>query len=855
MGPYDVAADVSVENGATLTIEPGVTVFFHPGTNLTVIQGALRAVGTVAAPIVLTAISDNPPATAAPGDWGQLRFLDGTVDATTVVEHASIRFGQGIGIQSAAPTLNHLTLTDNAGPAISIDLNSSPIGVGIEATGNGLNGISVPAGTIAGNVAWNLKGIPYVVAAGTVSVGAAPTLTSISPTEISQGETLDVTVTGNRLTGAESAVFGTPGITATVLAGGTATALTLRVSAAADAVLGPTSLELQLAAGTARLDPALTVLPPKPPIVVTGLTPDTIRQGESQTFQATGEHLAGATVTTAAVGLAISNVQTTATQLTFTLTAGLSASLGSQPLSFTNPAVANGVATAQVNVLKELVKVFTSPAPIAVPPDQVQRQIRVRLSEPDTVTHSFTLAVADPTIATVSPTSVSIPAGATEAVISLQGLKTGETTLTISSSTLATVQVPLVVTNEQINTAYTPTLGVFMESDAPPNQLNVTGQTPLLGVVVESDTPPNQLNLAAHTTLLGVTLEADPAQNASSFTPLLGVIVESDSPPNLLNTASHTPLLGVILEADSGQAGAVYSSMGVAVGEVAFGIDPSVVVGGSSITLTVQGSDLDQVTGISFNPSSGITVGSPLQVSVDGKSVSIPITVGPVSADTAHEVILTTPAGKVRFADPAASQLRVIEVAPGPLVFFVSPAPLAVPPDGVARQAKLRMSVADTVDHSFTLSVANAAIATVTPATIVIPAGQIEALLNVTGLQQGRTTLQLTSSELGVVEVEIIVTSQLNQATAIFTRSIGVVVNRPAQINSVSTKAVGVVLDNPQTIGQISTTAVVGVVKGDVTQPSEPHAFGPVPSQVVGVVVDKPATIGQIPAPVVGVEK
>lgn len=467
MGPYDVAADVSVENGATLTIEPGVTVFFHPGTNLTVIQGALRAVGTVAAPIVLTAISDNPPATAAPGDWGQLRFLDGTVDATTVVEHASIRFGQGIGIQSAAPTLNHLTLTDNAGPAISTDLNSSPIGVGIEATGNGLNGISVPAGTIAGNVAWNLKGIPYVVAQGVVSVGQAPTLTSISPTEISQGETLDITVTGNRLTGAESAVFGTPGVTATLLTGGTATALTLRVSAAADAVLGPTSLELQLAAGTARLDPALTVLPPKPPIVVTSITPTSIRRGETLSFQAVGENLTGASVSTSATGLTISNISTTATSVSFSLAASSSAALGEQIITFTNPAIASGAANASVTVLEVPPSVFTAPAPVAVPPDSIPRQFRVRLSRADTVDHSFSVTVANINVATVTPASFTIAAGATEAILTVTGRLIGQTLMTLSSPTLGTTNATIFVTTEfsGLNTSYAPALGVVVTPD------------------------------------------------------------------------------------------------------------------------------------------------------------------------------------------------------------------------------------------------------------------------------------------------------------------------------------------------------------------------------------------------------
>ena len=66
----DVAATTGV---ATLTIEPGVMIKFMPGATLRIepasgtlaARGALIAVGTQAAPIVMTSIATTPAA----GDW------------------------------------------------------------------------------------------------------------------------------------------------------------------------------------------------------------------------------------------------------------------------------------------------------------------------------------------------------------------------------------------------------------------------------------------------------------------------------------------------------------------------------------------------------------------------------------------------------------------------------------------------------------------------------------------------------------------------------------------------------------------------------------------------------------------
>ncbi|HRZ56140.1 MAG TPA: hypothetical protein P5525_11865, partial [Candidatus Paceibacterota bacterium] len=57
--PYQVTGSVGVAAGVTLTIEAGVQVLFTQFQGVTV-DGALRAVGTSAAPIVFTGTTETP---------------------------------------------------------------------------------------------------------------------------------------------------------------------------------------------------------------------------------------------------------------------------------------------------------------------------------------------------------------------------------------------------------------------------------------------------------------------------------------------------------------------------------------------------------------------------------------------------------------------------------------------------------------------------------------------------------------------------------------------------------------------------------------------------------------------------
>lgn len=313
-GPYTVIADISIDNNALLTIEPGVTVYMNAGTNLTVNAGSLLARGTTAAPIVITSANDIAGSTPTAGDWGQVRILNGASDAGTLLEYVEIRYGRGLAIQSASPTLNYLNIRNNTGPAISLDLQSSPAGTGNQASGNTINGIVVPAGDILGNVIWGLKGIPYVIEQGIVSVGQSPVITGISPNQIQQGETLTATISGTRLSAAEQIAFDNPGLTGTILPGGTATSFQAQITASTTASLAVVPFEAQVAAGRPRLLSGLTVIQSQGRI--TALSPSSLYTTQpTVTLTVSGQNFVSAS-TVLLNGVALTTTYVSSTTLT-----------------------------------------------------------------------------------------------------------------------------------------------------------------------------------------------------------------------------------------------------------------------------------------------------------------------------------------------------------------------------------------------------------------------------------------------------------------------------------------------------------------------------------------------------------
>ena len=259
--PYRISADLSVAPGVTLTMQPGVTIVFNAGVNFTINGGVIAKVAA-GQPIIFTSAKDLAGQTPAPGDWGQIRIINGS-NILSDFDGVEFRYGSGLVISGASPLLNRIAIRNMAGPAITVDLAASPRGVDISASGNTLNGVSVPAGDISGNITWAITGIPYVLQSGILGVGESASISSISPNVFLIGQTADATIFGGGLSGIESLAIDRPGVAITARPGASATSIPITVVVPANTVSGAAIITAVAGAGTASVPVSIAInLPP-----------------------------------------------------------------------------------------------------------------------------------------------------------------------------------------------------------------------------------------------------------------------------------------------------------------------------------------------------------------------------------------------------------------------------------------------------------------------------------------------------------------------------------------------------------------------------------------------------------------
>lgn len=173
------------------------------------------------------------------------------------------------------------------------------------------------------------------------------------------------------------------------------------------------------------------------PPSIASISPGSIRRGQTRSFVITGTGLTGSQVS-AADGLVITSLQTSATQVTFDLTVLADAALGTKNFSLSN---AGGSASVQVTVNPLLPVLAVNPVPIALGTNGAPRDFTVSLSSADGIDHVVSVASADTAIATVSPLSITFVAGQTQAVITITPLALGATTIDFTATELATLSV------------------------------------------------------------------------------------------------------------------------------------------------------------------------------------------------------------------------------------------------------------------------------------------------------------------------------------------------------------------------------------------------------------------------------
>lgn len=176
-------------------------------------------------------------------------------------------------------------------------------------------------------------------------------------------------------------------------------------------------------------------------------------------------------------------------------------------------------------------------------------------------------------------------------------------------------------------------------------------------------------------------------------------------------------------------------------------------------------------------------------VSVSPTSITFTLTVPPTAA-LGNQTIT--------FANAAGSAQATISVLSAP-TYLITPNPLVLPPDNIARQFGIEAIDADSEVISITASIMNPSIARVGTAAISFAPGQTRAVGTITGLAAGTTLLSLASPAF----VEPVLATIYVTADAV-------------SANVAHSKA-------------------LGILKGDIASPPPSGNFGPILAPVLGV--------------------
>ncbi len=447
--PYLMQGDVLLDGDATLSIEPGVTLRMAPGASFLLKKGALQAVGTPDKPILITSAATTP----APGDWRQWRMTAGTRSAQTLLDHVTIEYGSGVVIENAAPSINNTAFNHHSGPAIGIDLASSPAGKGNSAKGNSLNAITVPSGTIRSQVIWGMVGIPYLVQQGLIHIGQAPL--SIEPARLrlspgvvamlrvslnapapAQGVVVDITSSVPSVASAVSRVTVAPGQTSADLEVQASTLGATRITAS-HATLGFAETQIEVV----NL-PSLGLVPGSPTVGVNRPYPMTVSLPAPAPIGGVSVQLGNSDADVLSVP---SSVLVPAGQqgASFEVT-GLAD--GSSRLTAQAEGHASALATVSVRG-----KALVLPASVIVAPG-AQAAVTLETTEPaPSAGLAVSLALEQAGLAQV-PASVQIPSGQSKAAFTVAGQSLGTTRITATASGYQSAQAALRVDAIGLNT-------------------------------------------------------------------------------------------------------------------------------------------------------------------------------------------------------------------------------------------------------------------------------------------------------------------------------------------------------------------------------------------------------------------
>ncbi len=435
------------------------------------------------------------------------------------------------------------------------------------------------------------------------------------------------------------------------------------------------------------------------PPTLSDVAPASIRRGSQVRVTLTGANLQNAALQAVDRELTISGVTRAATSLSFDLVASAQAALGASTLRVSSAA---GNATINISVRPPLPKIELSPLPIAVPPDGRSATIDLVLSGADDQAHTIALSTVRPDIASVSPASVTIPAGSTRTTLFVTGRLGGNTELRLESATLGNSAFPIFVLAafEGINTARANQVGVSLAAPArPPVGINGLFAAVPVGVVRANtawlDTSPRFVSQGG-TQSLQITGLGLPPTLAVSVVPADGITV--GLPVVAADGKSATVTVSAAAGAAQGARRLVLRSGATTVSPVALGADLLDVVAPLPVVTSVQpiflvpastvpvfeirGRNLQDATSVQVQ-GGGITVGSTLAINPEGTLLQVGLQVSPVADPGPRTVVVVAPSGN---SDATATAANTVTVTPEGTEFQPYPN-ISAPTVGVLRAA------------------------------------------------------------------------------------------------------------------------------------------------------------------------
>jgi len=266
-------------------------------------------------------VNQAPPTASSvyPNQGLQGQTIDVTIWGNYFTDITSVDFGQDIttnsfSAESATVARANITIGGSATPGLRVVWLTTPGGTAP------LNGFTVTAATT-----------PTV-----------PNISSVSPSQALQGQTLSVTITGTNLLGVTTVSFGS-GITVNNFTLDSANQITASIAVNGSATIGTRDVSVAKAAETATLTSGFTVAAMP---AITSVSPNQVVQGQTLSVTITGTNLLGVTTVSFGSGITVNDFTVNSpTEIVANITIAADATIGTSDVSVSTPTSVGGMAS------------------------------------------------------------------------------------------------------------------------------------------------------------------------------------------------------------------------------------------------------------------------------------------------------------------------------------------------------------------------------------------------------------------------------------------------------------------------------------------------------------------------------